>query len=110
MVGGADPRRSPAVAISLRLDVQFTKDASVFVILLANKSAKIRTATHGRIESLNDKLRLDLRYLHCRGEPAGQLGDRLLRRLRRRDYPDPEVHLIVLVARLGDSRYVRQWL
>src|SRR5438067_7255183 len=77
----------PARLGSLRLDVRLANDSAVFVMLFAKKSAEVRAARPNRIEPLGDELRLDLGYLHRRGEPVGQLGDSFLRCLRRRDYP-----------------------
>jgi len=68
---------------SLHLDVRLANDAAELVILFAKKSGETHAAQPNRKKPLDGKLRLDLGCLHCRGEPAGQLGDRFLRRLRR---------------------------
>src|SRR5712671_4348904 len=78
-----------AFAGLLRVDVRLANEAAVFVRLLAKKSAEIRAAHRDWIEPLGDELRLDLGYLQGCGEPAGELGDHFLRRLRRRDHTEP---------------------
>jgi hypothetical protein len=76
---------------SIRVDVCRADDAAELVILFVNKRAKIRPARANRVEALGDKCRLGLGQLHRRGEPAGELGDRFLRRFRRRDQPKPDL-------------------
>src|SRR5882672_10782867 len=95
---------------SLCLDVCLANDAAEVVILLAKISPEIRAAGPDRIKSQGNELRPDLGTLQCRGEPAGDLGHRLLWRVPGRDQPVPELGLVVLHAGLGYSWHVRQRL
>src|SRR5437868_4850012 len=94
-------------AASLHLDVGLTNDAAELVILLADKRTEIGAAYSDRIEALGDELRLDLRGLHCAREPAGELGDRLLWRLRRGKQSEPTFEVVIAVSGLADGRQVR---
>src|SRR6266436_4111343 len=97
-----------SLAASFRLDVRLANDAAVFDVLLPDMFRKIRTAGSDRVETKIEELRLDLRGLHCRGEPSGELRDRFLRRLRGRSDAEPDFGLIILVARLRYCRHIGQ--
>src|SRR5207237_1379571 len=60
---------------SLRLDIRLANDAAVVAILPAEISSEICTTLPDRIETLDDKLRLDLGHLHHRDKPARELRD-----------------------------------
>src|SRR5262245_19483416 len=93
---------------SFGLDIRFTNDAAIFVILIAKIGAELRAARCDGRESLNDQLRFDLGRLRRSAEPTGELGDGLLRCLFRRERPEPRIYLVVRVARLSYSGRVRQ--
>src|SRR5262245_48088529 len=82
----------------LRLDVGRANGLAVFVVALANERREIRAAGAHGIEALGGEPLLDLGQLERGGEPAGELGERLLRRLRRRDHAEPVVHFQLLEA------------
>src|SRR5205814_8871330 len=88
---------------SFPLDVRVANDAAVFVILFAQISTKFCAARSYGIKHLDHKLLHDFRHLYRRGEPAGNLGDRFLRRFSRRERRIPSVHFMVLVTGLGNG-------
>src|SRR5215471_15016550 len=94
------PKKAIGVTLSLfrRLDVRFANDTTKFIKFFANECTEIRAAYAGWIDSLTVKFCNDLRRPHRRGEPVGELRDCVLRRVRRRDHPVPEVQLVILVA------------
>src|SRR6185503_15101145 len=66
-----------------RVNVGVEDGAAVFVGLVAKVGAILRTAHHCRINPVAYEPRLDVARLHGRREPAGEAGDRFLRRLGR---------------------------
>src|SRR5712691_7132471 len=95
--------------VSFRPDVCFANDATVVGILLAKERAKISAAQGDRRKTLGGELRLDLRGLQRVCEPANQLRERGLRRVRRRKQAPPQVHFVISITGLRDRRQVRQW-
>ena len=70
-----------ACARLFALDVGVAKGLAVFVIPFANKRREILAASADGIEALIGQPRLDLRERQRGGKPAGELGERVLRRL-----------------------------
>ena len=84
-----DPKRASYRLLyggpSLGLYICISNDATEFIILLAQEGSEINAAYSDRIKALGDKLRPYFGNLHCGGEPGRELGNRFLRRVRRRE-------------------------
>src|ERR1700682_1363769 len=76
------------------LDIRLANDAAVFVDLPSHIGAELRAAGSDRKQPLLGELWLHLGGLERRAEPAGQLGDCLRRRFRRRHDPIEDVRLV----------------
>src|SRR5438309_10472305 len=75
----------------LRLGVRRADAAAVFLVLAAHEGVKFLAVQRDREEALGQELRLDLRRLQRSREPGGELRERRLRRLHRREQAVPEV-------------------
>src|SRR3954447_1168385 len=89
--GTANAGAQAARARLFALDVGVAKGLAVFVIPFANERREILAASADGIEALIGQPRLDLRERQRGGKPAGELGERVLRRLGRRDDAEPVV-------------------
>src|SRR5712671_4570371 len=96
---------------SFCLDIRLANDPAELVVLFAEQARKISAADAHRIKSKGGELGLQVRRLQCAPKPVGKLGQPVLRRLRRRRYPDPPVvHLGVFITGFRDGGHIGQRL
>src|SRR5262245_23665804 len=96
------------VGTLLSLEVHLANDAAIFFVLFANERTKIRATHFYRIESDCGEFFPYIGDLHRGSEPACDISDCFLRRIRGREQSEPTFHLIVVVAGFSKRHQIRK--
>src|SRR6476646_5302544 len=104
------PLRAASAAALFDCNVRLANDAAVLLALPPQISAEFRAAGSDRKQPLLRKLGLHVGSFDRAAEPAGQLSERVRRRLRRRDDTIEDVSIVVADAGLAEGGHVGQRL